>query len=174
MNAVLTDLPVLAAPAATLAHLDIDSPVGRLRLGRSAAGLSGVWFLDAPENPPGPSLAVHDDALLLQARRQLDEYWAGRRRRFELPLAPVGTAFQRRVWQALLRIDFGRTSDYASIAQGIDAPKAVRAVGGAIGRNPLAIVVPCHRVLGRDGSLTGFSGGLDRKITLLRQEGAWI
>lgn len=168
--------PALFDPAPAMARLDIDSPVGRLRLVRSASGLSGVWFLEVGRGTP-PAESLRDDpgdALLSEARRQLDDYWGGRRQRFDLPLAPVGTPFQRRVWQALLGIDHGHTSTYGAIAGGIGAPRAVRAVGAAIGRNPIAIVIPCHRVLGGDGSLTGFAGGLDRKVQLLRGEGAWI
>lgn len=164
-----------SAPAT--ARRDIDSPVGRLRLVRSAAGLSSVWFLDGGRGEPPASPVPVDarDALLELVARQLSEYWAGQRRAFDgLPLAPDGTAFQRQVWQALLMIDHGRTSTYGAIADVIGLPRAVRAVGAAIGRNPIAIVIPCHRVIGRDGSLTGFAGGLDNKVELLRREGSWI
>ena len=106
--------------------------------------------------------------------RQLDEYFAGRRQRFELPLAPQGTAFQQAVWQALLQIPFGQTRCYSALAAEIERPKAVRAVGAANGANPIAIIIPCHRVIGSDGSLTGYAGGLPRKALLLKLEGAQL
>ncbi len=169
-------IPLLTPAAPFSARLDVDSPVGTLRLVRSPAGLGIVGFLGVewPEPPHEDLPVARGDELLDRTRRQLDEYWAGERQDFDLPLAPVGTPFQRRVWEALLRIGFGRTSSYGVVAEALAAPTASRAVGAAVGRNPLAIIVPCHRVLGRDGSLTGFAGGLDRKITLLRLEGSWI
>jgi methylated-DNA-[protein]-cysteine S-methyltransferase len=106
--------------------------------------------------------------------RQLDDYFAGRRRRFELRLAPHGTAFQQAVWQALQGISFGQTSSYSALAAQIARPKAVRAVGAANGANPIAVIIPCHRVIGRDGSLTGYAGGLARKALLLQLEGAQL
>lgn len=153
-----------------LAYVDVDSPVGLLRLIASAAGLSGVHFLDEPRPACDlPCNATHP--VLARTAQQLEAYWQGRLTTFDLPLAPRGTDFQRRVWEVLLTIDLGRRSWYGAIAGTIDSPRAVRAVGGAVGRNPLAIIVPCHRVLGRDGSLTGFAGGLERKRILLRHEG---
>jgi len=113
-----------------------------------------------PDRPPLP-----------EVRRQLAEYFAGARRAFALPLAPAGTEFERRVWQALGAIPYGETRSYAEIAQAIGHPAACRAVGRANGRNPIAIVIPCHRVIGSDGSLTGYSGGLDLKRFLLDLEG---
>ena len=151
----------------------IDSPLGRITLARTHNGLAGIWFegqrhapahLDCPERP--------DDALLRQAAQQLADYWAGHRKHFDLPLDAQGTRFQRGVWQALLRIDAGRTTTYGAIAQAVGAPRAARAVGAAIGRNPLSIVVPCHRVIGSDGSMTGYAGGLPRKTALLQLESA--
>jgi methylated-DNA-[protein]-cysteine S-methyltransferase len=112
-----------------------------------------------------------DDAALEPAARQLAAYFAGERTSFDMPLDLHGTEFQRRVWQALLAIPFGETTSYGEIARRIGAPSAVRAVGGAVGRNPISIVVPCHRVVGSNGSLTGFGGGLDRKRWLLSHEG---
>ncbi|MNE36295.1 Methylated-DNA--protein-cysteine methyltransferase [compost metagenome] len=109
-----------------------------------------------------------------EAVRQLDEYFAGKRQKFDLRLAPRGTEFQREVWQALLDIPFGRTTCYAELAERIGRPKAMRAVGAANGANPIAVIIPCHRVIGRDGSLTGYGGGLERKELLLRLEGAWL
>jgi len=109
--------------------------------------------------------------LLKRAAREIAEYFTGRRRRFTVPLAGAGTPFQRRVWRALGKIPYGRTVSYGEVAHSIGARAAVRAVGAAIGRNPLAIIVPCHRVIGADGSLTGYAGGLDRKRALLTLEG---
>jgi methylated-DNA-[protein]-cysteine S-methyltransferase len=108
--------------------------------------------------------------VLAEACAQLGDYFAGTRLRFDLPLAPAGTEFQRRVWEALCAVPFGETSTYGRIARALGEPQAVRAVGAANGRNPLAIVVPCHRVVGADGSLTGYAGGLDRKRFLLALE----
>ena len=111
-------------------------------------------------------------ATLAAAAEQLDEYFAGARTVFDLPLAPRGTPFQQRVWQALRGIPFGDTISYAELARRIETPRAVRAVGGANARNPLSIIVPCHRVVGMDGSLTGFGGGIERKRWLLGHEAA--
>src|SRR5690606_26909033 len=110
--------------------------------------------------------------VLLETRRQLEEYFAGTRRDFELPLSPQGTQFQRNVWRTLAAIPYGRTWSYRDLAQRIGRPSAMRAVGAANGRNPLPIVLPCHRVIGADGSLTGFGGGLPTKAFLLRLEGS--
>ena len=114
----------------------------------------------------------HEHGVIAEAVRQLDEYFAGRRREFELDLAPQGTLFQLAVWNALLAIPYGATASYGDIARSVDRPNAVRAVGQANGRNPLAIVVPCHRVVGSDRSLTGYGGGIERKRFLLALEGA--
>ena len=120
-----------------------------------------------PRNPPDDGPAAH---LLREAARQLREYFAGQRREFSLPLAPQGTAFQQQVWQALQRIPHGHTWSYAELARHIGRPKAMRAVGAANGRNPIPILIPCHRVIGADGSLVGFGGGLPTKVALLRLE----
>jgi voltage-dependent potassium channel beta subunit len=148
----------------------IDSPVGRLRLRASGEGLTAIEFaararMAAPSGGDAPA-----QALLARAVGQLEEYFAGRRRSFDLPLAPAGTAFQRRCWQALAAIPYGETRSYADIAAAIGQPKALRAVGLANHRNPLPIVVPCHRVIGADGSLTGYGGGLEAKRRLLALE----
>ena len=126
-----------------------------------------------PEGPPGAARRARaaDDPLLHEAATQLAEYFAGKRRRFDLPLDLHGTEFQRRVWHALLRIEPGRTASYGDVARAIGSPRAVRAVGAAVGRNPVGVIVPCHRVLGSDGSLTGYAGGLHRKRALLQIEG---
>lgn len=149
----------------------MDSPVGRLRLVAGEDGLRRICFPRERHPRPDDLEGEHAPARLAFARRQLDEYFAGKRRSFELPLAPRGTAFQLRVWEALRTIAWGATWSYAELAHHLGQPKAVRAVGGANGRNPLPIVVPCHRVIGADGSLTGFGGGLRIKALLLALEG---
>ncbi len=122
-----------------------------------------------------PSPAWSEDATALAAvRRQLQEYFAGQRQHFTIPLAPTGTAFQLRVWQELQRIPFGMTLSYRELAQRLGNPKAVRAIGHANGRNPVAIIIPCHRVIGYDGSLRGYAGGIAIKHWLLRHEGAQL
>jgi methylated-DNA-[protein]-cysteine S-methyltransferase len=110
---------------------------------------------------------------LLEASRQLQAYFAGERREFDLPLAPYGSDFQRRVWSALLEIPYGETISYLELARRLGDPRAVRAVGSANGRNPISIIIPCHRVIGADGSLVGYGGGLERKRWLLRHEAAY-
>jgi methylated-DNA-[protein]-cysteine S-methyltransferase len=150
----------------------VTSPVGRLTVIATDRGLSAIlWENDRPGRVRLDVAGV-DDAhpLLVEAGRQLNEYFAGRRQRFSLPLDPSGTAFQRDVWDALGTIPFGETRSYSQIAQQIGRPRAVRAVGAANGRNPLSIVVPCHRVVGSTGALTGFAGGLDVKARLLTHE----
>jgi methylated-DNA-[protein]-cysteine S-methyltransferase len=148
----------------------ITTPIGPLVVAECAEGLVEVYFDDGrPRNRVDPSWRPAD-AQSLAAARQLTEYFAGRRRVFELPLVPRGTPFQRRVWAAVAAIPFGRTTSYGAIADEIGAPTAVRAVGAANGQNPWPIVVPCHRVIGSDGSLTGFGGGLPVKRALLEFE----
>ena len=149
------------------------SPLGGMLLAATDRGLTGVWF-DGQRHHPDSSGWRMDAShpVLVRAMQQLDEYFAGRRTRFDLPLdLQGGTPFQQSVWQALLHIPCGERRTYGELSAGIGAPAAVRAVGAAVGRNPLCIVVPCHRVLGADGSLTGYAGGLDRKSALLRLEG---
>jgi methylated-DNA-[protein]-cysteine S-methyltransferase len=144
----------------------VDTPIGSLRLVRDEAGLTSVDFVG------GRSEARSTDALLLDAATQLQAYFAGGLERFELPLSPHGTEFQRRVWSAVAAIPYGTTTTYSAIAAELGMPAACRAVGAANGRNPLAIVVPCHRVIGASGALTGYGGGLHRKRALLELEGA--
>jgi methylated-DNA-[protein]-cysteine S-methyltransferase len=144
----------------------VETPIGTLLLVRDEAGLTSVDFFD------GPSRAPSADALLLDAAAQLQAYFAAELERFELPLSPQGTDFQQRVWSAVAAIPYGTTTTYSAIAAGLGMPAACRAVGAANGRNPLAIVVPCHRVIGASGALTGYGGGLDRKRALLELEGA--
>jgi methylated-DNA-[protein]-cysteine S-methyltransferase len=152
----------------------IDSPVGKLKLVASGEGLAAIlWENDRPGRVR-LEIAGDDDShpVLVEAARQLEEYFAGRRRDFAVKLDVVGTVFQRKVWTALLTIPFGETRSYSQIARQIGHPDAVRAVGAANGRNPVAIMAPCHRVIGSTGSLTGFAGGLDAKARLLGLEGA--
>lgn len=149
-------------------------PLGDMTLATTARGLSGVWF-DGQRHGPDTSAWRRDPAhpVLLRAIEQLGEYFAGKRTAFDLPLdLQAGTPFQQRVWQALLGIAPGATTSYGSLSAAIGQPAAVRALGAAVGRNPVSIVVPCHRVLGADGSLTGYAGGLERKTALLSLERA--
>ena len=150
----------------------IDSPLGPLTVSASAHGLHALEFPQDSWWLPRDGWRQADHPLLQQARVQLDEYFAGRRQHFELPLAPQGTPFQREVWFALAGIPYGHTSTYAQLAARLGRPKASRAVGAANGRNPLGIILPCHRVIGANGALTGFSGGLQAKRFLLELEGA--
>lgn len=150
----------------------LESPVGLLTLVASDTGLRAVLW---PEDEPGRvklgDTAERDDHPVLEAAaEQLTEYFAGTRRRFDIALDPQGTAFQVQVWQSLAEIPFGDTASYGAQADSIGRPRAVRAVGAANGRNPLSIVLPCHRVVGANGSLTGFAGGLDAKRFLLDHE----
>lgn len=158
-------------PAYT-ARMTFESPLGPLLLARTAAGLAGAWF-EGQKDHPGTIAAPErdDDPLLNEAARQLTDYWAGQRRHFDLALDLHGTPFQLDVWRALLAVQAGQTQSYGEIARCIGTPAAVRAVGAAVGRNPVSVVVPCHRIIGRDGSLTGYAGGLHRKTALLKHEG---
>jgi len=152
----------------------IDSPVGPLFLAASDAGLHAVEFAQHRHPVPrGDDWRAGAHPVLDAAARQLGEYFAGTRRDFDLPLAARGTAFQRQVWDGLTRIPYGRTASYVELARMVGKPTASRAVGAANGRNPLSIVVPCHRVIGAGGALTGFGGGLPTKVFLLTLEGAW-
>ncbi|MFT3904809.1 MAG: methylated-DNA--[protein]-cysteine S-methyltransferase [Steroidobacteraceae bacterium] len=148
------------------------SPVGALKLIATDAGLAAIlWENDDPRRVRLQDAIRRDDHPILHlATQQLEEYFAGRRRRFDLPLQFSGTPFQKQVWQALLEIPFGQTRSYADIARRLNNPNAVRAVGAANGRNPLSIVAPCHRVIGANGTLTGFAGGLATKAFLLELE----
>ncbi|MDP3138482.1 MAG: methylated-DNA--[protein]-cysteine S-methyltransferase [Burkholderiaceae bacterium] len=150
------------------------SPLGPMIVAATDQGLAGVWFdgqRHLPEHAAWPEAPLHP--VLLQAVAQLEDYFAGRSSRFELPLdLQGGTQFQQSVWQALLRIPCGETTSYAQLSRDIGRPAAVRAVGAAVGRNPISVIVPCHRVLGSGGALTGYAGGLPRKTALLALEGA--
>lgn len=168
---------------ASIVQTQISSPLGDMVLGATRQGLAGAWFTDQRHRPesldfknlqhPWPRDDGHP--VLRQATRQLDEFFSGKRQQFDLPLdISGGTEFQQSVWRALLKIGHGRLSSYGEIARQIDNPAAVRAVGMAVGRNPLGVIIPCHRVLGSDGSLTGYAGGLHRKTWLLAHEGAGV
>jgi len=152
-------------------------PMGPMILAAAAGQLVGVWFADQAHLPdlanvPAAPTDPVNMQVLQRAAMQLTEYFAGTRQSFDLPLSTnTGTVFQRAVWQALQTIPRGSTRSYAALAQQIGKPVAVRALGSAVGRNPWSVVVPCHRVLGSDGSLTGYAGGLPRKTALLRLEG---
>lgn len=150
----------------------IDSPVGKLKLVAGERGLAAIlWENDNPRRVPlGEVIESEHHPVLLEAERQLREYFAGERQAFALPLDFRGTEFQRRVWSALLTIPFGETRSYAQIAAQLGCPAAVRAVGAANGRNPISIIAPCHRVVGSNGKLTGFAGGLEAKAQLLSLE----
>ncbi len=150
---------------------DMDSPVGRLRLIGCGDSLVGIWFehgRDAARS--ATELQPASSPVLVRTRHQLEEYFAGQRREFDLPLEPRGTEFQRRVWQRLTRIAYGDTTTYGALAKDLGNPQGSRAVGLANGSNPIPIVIPCHRVIGADGSLTGFGGGLAIKSALLELE----
>lgn len=152
----------------------IHTELGDVLLAASAQGLAGVWFIGQQHwpNTSGWVDAPHHP-MLQKAQEQLHAYFSGQRMVFDMPLAPAwGTPFQRAVWQALQTIGYGRTVTYGDVAQTMGNLKAVRAVGAAIGRNPLSVIVPCHRVVGSNGSLTGYAGGLDRKKALLHLEAA--
>ncbi|TWT17857.1 methylated-DNA--[protein]-cysteine S-methyltransferase [Luteimonas marina] len=151
----------------------VDSPVGPLFVAADDDGLRAIEFRDNrhPVKRDG-DWREGDNATLRKAGRQLDEYFAGKRRAFDLPLSPHGTEFQRKVWSTLATIPYGETISYAQLAARVGRSSATRAVGAANGRNPLPIVLPCHRVIGADGSLTGFGGGLPTKQFLLKLEGA--
>ena len=147
----------------------ITSPIGTLTLTSNGSALTRLMIADG-EDDAEADVSTETDAVLAAAREQLDAYFDLRLTRFDLPLEPQGTEFQQRVWESLRAIPFGETISYAELAQRVGKPKAVRAVGAANGRNPLMIVVPCHRVIGADGSLTGFSCGIERKRWLLDHE----
>ena len=152
------------------------TPLGPVHLAASAQGLCGLWFAGqkhAPAQLDGPQAWAQrpDHPLLRQATRQLDAWFAGRQARFELPLDLAGgTPFQQAVWNALLALPWGQTESYGQLSARLGQPQSVRAVAAAVGRNPLSLVVPCHRVLGARGQLTGYAGGLERKQALLDLE----
>ena len=154
------------SPTLTTWTRTIDSPVGPLLLTSNGSAVTRLLF----DVPPDPTWSTEPSQVLQEAVRQLEEYFAGERRDFDLPLEPAGTPFQLTVWAALRDIPYAETINYGQLAGRVGNPNASRAVGLANGRNPISIVVPCHRVIGANGSLTGYGGGLDRKRTLLELE----
>ena len=151
-------------------YTTMESPVGSLRLVAEELGLRMVWFVRGRKEEKPDAEWKEDVAFFVEVIRQLNAYFAGELREFEIPLLMLGTEFQKRVWKALLTIPYGETMSYGELAKKIGEPKAVRAVGAANGQNPIPIIVPCHRVIGSDGSLTGFGGGLENKKKLLELE----
>ena len=150
----------------------IDTPLGGITMAATDEGLAGVWFDQQRHWPDTTGWQAKDDhPALVEAAAQLRDYFAGKRDTFDMKLdLSHGTAFQQSVWQALLAIPAGKTMTYGALSVNVGNPAAVRAVGAAVGRNPISVIVPCHRVLGSDGSLTGYAGGLHRKTALLELE----
>lgn len=151
----------------------IASPVGTLTLVTDGKSLTEICWENVGSLPVKKDPAQEDEnhPVLLQAAKELDEYFAGKRKSFTVNVDPEGTEFQKKVWKALLTIPFGKTKTYGDVAALIENPDAVRAVGGAANRNPIPVIIPCHRVIGADGKLVGFGGGLERKEILLEIEG---
>lgn len=141
----------------------LETPIGWLEVTASDLAITSIYFVDEVKQ-------THPHPLTVKAKEQLSAYFAGECIAFDLPLSPKGTMFQQQVWQKLCDIPYGETCSYGELASNIDNPKAVRAVGAANGKNPISIVVPCHRVIGANGTLTGYAGGLDRKAWLLNLE----
>lgn len=158
----------------TLFYKEIKSPVGKLKLVASSRALVAVlWERERPNRVKLDEMSLDPQhPILIETERQLAEYFAGKRTEFDLPLEPNGTEFQKKVWRTLREIPFGKTKRYLDLARAIGSPDASRAVGAANGKNPLSIVVPCHRVVGANGALTGFAGGLETKAALLALEAA--
>lgn len=160
-----------------IVYAEFGSAQGNVYLAATTRGLAGMWFTDQRHLPDVSAWEQVDNAsqqrVLKETQWQLQAYFAGQLRQFDIPLdLSAGTAFQQSVWQALLAIPFGKTTSYGALSSSIGKPLAVRAVGTAIGRNPIGVIVPCHRVIGADGSLTGYAGGLHRKEAFLKLEGA--
>jgi methylated-DNA-[protein]-cysteine S-methyltransferase len=151
-------------------YCNLDTPIGSLLLAGDEEGLSLIGFPEGSGRHDPAHDWIYNEKPFAEARRQLTEYFSGERRTFDLTLRPTGTEFQRLVWEELRKIPYGTTCSYRDIAERIHRPKAVRAVGAANGRNPIPIVIPCHRVIGSSGDLTGFGGGLPTKEALLRLE----
>lgn len=159
-------------PDGAVKHAVHSTPVGELTLVATGNELSGVYLLGQRHRPAETVFGTLDQRAFAETGRQLDEYFAGTRRHFELPIRLDGTSFQQTVWRALRDIPYGETRSYGELARAISRPNAARAVGLANGKNPLSIVVPCHRVVGANGSLVGYGGGVDRKRYLLDLERA--
>ena len=158
------------ATAVVTSYRHVESPLGRIRLVGRDEVLTGLYLADHGHCPPAGARWSVDDQAFEMARQQLEEYFSGTRREFSVPLDLEGSPFQVEVWTALRAIPYGETVSYADIARAVGRPAAVRAVGAANGRNPISIIVPCHRVIGADGSLTGYGWGVDRKAWLLAHE----
>jgi len=153
-------------------HTTIDSPLGQLVLVAEDETLSGVYFPGHWTRPDPATFGERSERRLEQVEQQLAEYFAGERTSFELPTAVTGSAFEREVWALIDEIPYGQTTTYGDIARELGGPTLARKVGNAVGHNPLSVIVPCHRVVGSDGTLTGYAGGLERKRFLLELEGA--
>jgi len=153
-------------------HTMFDSPLGELVLVAEDATLSGVYYPGHWTRPDPATFGERSDRRFEQVEEQLAEYFAGERTSFELATSATGDAFQRRVWELIDRIPYGQTTTYGQIASELGNPTLARKVGNAVGHNPLSVIVPCHRVVGKDGKLTGYAGGLQRKRFLLDLEGA--
>ena len=145
----------------------MDSPIGKICIEENGEAVTHLFVVRQPSQL---ELSAEDSQLLHRARMQLTEYFAGARKEFDIPLQPAGTDFQKKVWAALREIPYGQTRCYEEIAQAVGNPKACRAVGGANNKNPILIMIPCHRVVGMDGKMVGFAAGLDRKKSLLDLE----
>ncbi|MFD6054074.1 methylated-DNA--[protein]-cysteine S-methyltransferase [Agromyces sp. NPDC060279] len=162
----------------TRRHATLPTALGELLVVADAGGIAGLYFPAHWHPPAAGSLGAGVDALadplLTELARQLDDYLAGRRRDFDVPMEPAGDAFEHRVWAMLREIPFGATTTYGELALRLGDRNLARMVGRAVGHNPISILVPCHRVVGADGSLTGYAGGLERKRTLLELEGAEV
>lgn len=150
---------------------EIETPLGAMLLADRGDGLAGLWFLDQRHFPrQAPNWPRERTRMISEAEDQLNDYLAGQRQKFDLTLAPIGTAFQQAVWRRLQTIPFGQRQSYGAIAASLGKPQASRAVGAAVGRNPWSLIVPCHRVVGSQGQMTGYAGGLARKQQLLALE----
>jgi methylated-DNA-[protein]-cysteine S-methyltransferase len=154
----------------TSTHTTLDSPLGELTLVARDGAVSGVYFPGHWYLPDAATFGIRSESGFDQARRELAEYLAGERTIFELPTSTAGDGFQQRVWKLIDAIPYGETSTYGELARELGDPSLARAVGSAVGRNPLSVIVPCHRVIGKDGKLTGYAGGLERKRWLLDLE----
>lgn len=166
----MTTTPTTPAPTTSRQHKVVDSPYGALTLVATDGVLAGLYMTGQRHRPPEETFGVPDPRPFAETVRQLDAYFAGDLTEFDLPLCLVNTPFQRSVWAELVRIPYGETRSYGELAENLGKPGASRAVGLANGRNPVGIIVPCHRVVGASGSLTGYGGGLDRKQRLLAFE----
>jgi len=162
----------MTATSAPTLSTSMDSPIGELTITAEDGVLTGVHMHEQRHFPAIPASVRRDDAALAPIVEQLRAYFAGELTDFDLPMTARGSEFQRRVWAALCDIPYGETISYGELARRVGNPKASRAVGLANGRNPIAIIIPCHRVIGSDGSLTGYGGGLERKMWLLEHEAA--